>query len=171
MSTWPSAETNGLRMKGWGETLGDGTWVERWGLAHRWVIIYLELPVRSSFLEPWKVPLTTLAPHWDLQGSEHGHGHTQSTLTADNDTQVVLFLSSQPFQFWFPTYMFPHETRWKQYHLCQGPLGLFSAAQWSEGYTSLHQPPLQGLASSSQAVSREASFPSFTLLDPDVRCM
>ena len=64
--------------------------------------------------------------------------------------------------------MFPQETRWKQHRLCQGPLGLFSAAQWPGGYTPLHQPPPPGLASSSQAASRESSFPSFTLLDPDL---
>ena len=146
--------------------------------AHRWWLIWGYIPTPSPELFPSlpkgpvkgtiipsHMPHTETLKDWDL-----GMGTPRAHLAAENKTWVVWFLCRQPFQFWFPTYSFPHETRWKQHHLCQGPLGLFSTAWWPEGYSTIASAFSSGTGRQLSSCLHGSQLSFLTLLDPD-RCM
>ena len=82
--------------------------------------------MQSSSPEPWKVPWSIIqATHWSPQGPGFGYRHTQSTLTADNKTQVVWFLRRNHLSSDFPLTCFHLRPDESNIIFAKGPLGCF----------------------------------------------
>lgn len=114
-----------------------------------------QMPVHSSF------PESSQRPH------ERYHYPISQGL-ADNKTQVCLVPMQATVSVLIP-YLMCFHMRPDESNIifAKGPLGYSLQLSNLKVIAPLHQPAPWGLARSSQAVSKEASFPSSTVLDPD----
>ena len=114
----------------WGPGLGQGQrdWGEAEGAPGKWwQLIWGYIPKSQS---------TALS-------QSLSKGPMKGTMMPSHRPQQIIkprlssFYAGDYFSFDSTLNVFPHETRWKQHHLCQQSLGLVSAALQPKGYSTM----------------------------------